>query len=181
MSPSDAGSPQAQVLTGDAPPIDADTPTIPNWLFTACGLSWGAALIHLSAAIGHLDESGLYVAFFAALAPIQLAWGFLVCRRASPRLLFAGIVLSLGVAAVWAMSRTTGLPIGPSPWHPEEVGAVDVIATLDELTLALLVWLYGFTSVRTPLARAVGSGGKVFGLMLVVLSSLALLTAGHVS
>ena len=34
----------------------------------ACGLSWGAALIHVSAAIGHVHESGLYVLFFALLA-----------------------------------------------------------------------------------------------------------------
>jgi hypothetical protein len=181
MTPSDTASPQPQVLTADASTIDADAPTIPNWLFMACGLSWGAALIHVSAAIGHLDESGMYVAFFAALAPIQLAWGFLVCRRATPRVLMAGLVLSVLVALVWAMSRTTGLPIGPNPWHPEEVGAVDVIATLDELTLALLVWLYGFTTVSTRSARVIGTGAKAFGLMLVVLSSLALLTAGHVS
>jgi hypothetical protein len=155
--------------------------TVPDWLFTACGLSWGAALIHVSAAIGHLHESGLYAVFFALLAPAQLAWGFLVCRRRSRRLLLAGAALSLLVAIVWALSRTTGLPVGPQPWHPEAVGAVDLIATADELTLALLVGLYGFTELRGGARRALGAGAKASGVVLVVLSSLALLAAGHAS
>jgi len=153
--------------------------TLPDWLFMACGLSWGAALIHISAAIGHVHESGLYVLFFALLAPTQLAWGFLVCRRQTRELLLAGVALSLLVATVWLMSRTTGLPVGPEPWHPEAVGAVDAIATADELGLALLVWLYGFSGLHGRAVRALGVGAKVGALALVVLSSLALLAAGH--
>jgi hypothetical protein len=153
--------------------------TLPDWLFTACGLSWGAALIHISAAIGHVHESGLYVLFFALLAPTQLAWGFLVCRRSTRELLLAGAALSLLVAAVWLISRTTGLPVGPEPWRPEAVGAVDAIATADELALALLVWLYGFSRLRGRAARALGVGARVGGIALVILSSLALLAAGH--
>jgi hypothetical protein len=153
--------------------------TLPDWLFTACGLSWGAALIHISAAIGHVHESGLYVLFFALLAPTQLAWGFLVCRRSTRELLLAGAALSLLVGAVWLMSRTTGLPVGPEPWRPEAVGAVDAIATADELALALLVWLYGFSGLRGRAARALGVGARVGGIALVILSSLALLAAGH--
>jgi hypothetical protein len=159
----------------------ANAASIPNWLFIACGLSWGAALIHVSAAIGHVDESGLYVLFFALLAPIQLAWGFLAYRRQSRRLLLAGAVLSLLVAGVWAMSRTTGLPVGPTPWHPEAVGAVDSIATADELTLALLVWLYGFSGLREQTLRSLGVGATAGGVMLIVLSSLAMMAAGHAS
>jgi hypothetical protein len=154
---------------------------IPDWLFTACGLSWGAGLIHISAAIGHVHESGLYVLFFALLAPTQLAWGFAACRRSSRALLLGGAALSLLVAAVWAMSRTTGLPVGPEPWRPEAVGAVDVIATADELVLALLVWLYGFSRLSGRVLRTVGVGAKAVGVVLVVLSSFALLAAGHSS
>ena len=153
--------------------------TLPDWLFTACGLSWGAALIHISAAIGHVHESGLYVLFFALLAPTQLAWGFLVCRRSTRELLLAGAALSLLVAAVWLMSRTTGLPVGPEPWRPEAVGAVDAIATADELALTLLVWLYGFSGLRGRAVTALGVGARVGGIALVILSSLALLAAGH--
>jgi hypothetical protein len=160
-------------------PSDAAAATLPDWLFMACGLSWGAALIHVSAAIGHLHESGLYVLFFALLAPTQLGWGFLVCRRRTRELLLAGVALSLLVAAVWLMSRTTGLPVGPEPWHPEAVGAIDAIATADELALALLVWLYGFSGLRGRAVTVLGIGTKVAGLALVVLSSFALLAAGH--
>jgi hypothetical protein len=37
------------------------------------------------------------------------------------------------------MSRTTGIPIGPTPWQPESVGWHDVIATLNELAMAGIV------------------------------------------
>jgi hypothetical protein len=154
---------------------------IPDWLFTACGLSWGAGLIHVSAAIGHVRESGLYVVFFALLAPTQLAWGFAACRRRPRGLLLAGAALSVLVAAVWAMSRTTGLPVGPEPWRPEDVGAVDVIATADELVLALLIWLYGFSRLHGRPLRTIGVGAKSAGILLVILSSFALLAAGHTS
>jgi hypothetical protein len=103
------------------------------------------------------------------------------CRRRSRGLLPAGAALSLLVAAVRAMSRTTGLPVGPEPWRPEDVGAVDAIATADELVLALLVWLYGFSGLRGRPLRTLGVGAKTAGVVLVILSSFALLAAGHTS
>ncbi len=149
---------------------------LPDWLFIACGLSWGAGLIHVSAAVGHLHASQLYALCFALLAPLQLAWGFLVCRRCTARLLIAGVVLSLGVVSVWGLSRTLGLPIGPDPWRPEAVGLVDSIATADELTLCLVVWI-GVGRGR----GVVGAAAKAGAVVLIILSSMALLGAGHAS
>lgn len=85
---------------------------------------------------------------------------------------------------VWAISRTTGLPVGPAPWRPEPVGAIDSIATADELTLALLVWIYGVRGVGGRVRAALlalRSGVKAGALVLVVLSTLGLLGAGHTS
>jgi hypothetical protein len=166
--------------------------TLPNWLFIACGLSWGAAVIHVSAAISHAGESGLYTLFFALLAPIQLGWGLLMCRSPSRRLLLAGCLLSLAVVVVWAMSRTFGMPIGPKPWHPEAVGLVDSLASLDELTIVLLAWSCGAgfgggdglgasPDRGWRAARAVRAGAQLLGVVLILLSSLALLAAGHAS
>jgi hypothetical protein len=156
--------------------------TLPDWLFTACGLSCGAALIHVSAASSHLSESGLYAAFFAVLAPIQLGWGLLMCRAPSRRLLLAGCALSVAVVGVWAMSRTTGIPVGPEPWHPEGVGLIDSLATADELTIVLLAWSSGRAhAVPDRAGRWLRGGAQALGVVLILLSSLALLSTGHAS
>jgi hypothetical protein len=155
--------------------------TLPDWLFIACGLSWGAGMIHVSAAIDHASESGLYTLFFALLAPVQLAWGFLMCRSSSRRVLLAGCALSLIVVFVWAMSRTTGVPIGPQPWRPESVGLTDSLATADELMIVLLAWSFGRSAAARRGRSALAVGAEVVGVMLILVSSLALLVAGHSS
>jgi hypothetical protein len=156
--------------------------TLPDWLFVACGLSWGAAMIHVSAAISHAGESGLYTLFFALLAPLQLGWGLLMCRSASRRLLLAGCALSLAVVGVWAMSRITGMPIGPEPWRPEPVGLVDSLATADELTIVLLAWCFSRSAVLPRGGRTVlRAGSQLLGVVLILLSSLALIATGHTS
>ena len=40
--------------------------------------------------------------------------------------------MSGALTAIWAVSRMTGLPLGPEPWMPEPVQALDVVATLCE-------------------------------------------------
>jgi hypothetical protein len=124
-----------------------------------CALSWAAALIHVVAAVGHVDESGTEVAFFVLLALAQLGWGVALYRAPSPALLRAGAVLSLLVVALWAASRTVGVPLG----EVEPVGALDVLASANELALAALV------AIRLPVVTP--------GLLL--LSGLALVS-GHV-
>lgn len=43
------------------------------------------------------------------------------------------------VVAVWAASRTTGLPIGPEPWMAESIGTLDLLAVGLELLLVVAV------------------------------------------
>jgi hypothetical protein len=82
-------------------------------------------------------------------------------------------VASVGVAVVWALSRTVGLPIGSGAWTPEAVGALDVIATADELLVAIVAVSLraGRRPARAPVIAA--------GVLLVVLSSLVLVTGSH--
>jgi predicted branched-subunit amino acid permease len=56
--------------------------------------------------------------------------------------LIAGALGSLAVAAVWIVSRTAGVPIGPTPGEPEAVGLIDTVASCDEVLLAALVGLH---------------------------------------
>jgi hypothetical protein len=45
------------------------------------------------------------------------------------------IVVNSAVIAVWIVSRTIGLPIGPHPWQPEAIGLLDLFATGFEVAL----------------------------------------------
>jgi predicted branched-subunit amino acid permease len=142
-------------------------------LFVACALAWASALVHVVAAFDHLGESRLFAALFVLSAVLQFAAGWAMYRRPSRRVLAFTVVLSVGIAAVWLMSRTVGLPIGPEHWTPEEIGPLDVISTADELALPWLVAVY---ARRTPRPLAVTA--NVAGGALVVVSALAFML-GH--
>jgi hypothetical protein len=80
---------------------------------------------------------------------------------------------------LWIVSRTVGLPIGPERWTPESVGAIDSIASADELVLSLLVMF----QLQAPNVRTAAVAGRrivtAAGLWLIMLSSLALIAGGH--
>jgi hypothetical protein len=152
---------------------------IEDWLLIACGLSWGAGLIHVKAAVDHLDEYVLYSVFFECLAVFQLVWGVVLYRSPSRRLMLAGAATSLGVVLLWIASRTTGLPIGPTPWSPEPVGAIDVIASADEAVLALLVLVQLRSWDTRALVRASRYLVIAAGLVLILVSCLSVTGAGH--
>ena len=151
-------------------------PRVEGGLFVIFGLAWASGLIHVQAAIAHSDVSGVEVVLFALLATAQFLWGAAVYRESSAALLWAGAAASVLVADFWAMSRVTGIPFGPDPWAPESIGLLDVLATADELLLALLVVV---RLRRTPHALATVLSGVAIALILM--SSLSLAGgAGHV-
>jgi hypothetical protein len=98
-------------------------------------LSWVAALIHAVVVPEHWQEYRPYAVCFAALAAAQAGWSIALFHDPTPGVLRAGAVLSAGVVAVWMLSRTVGLPVGPAPGRPEALGVVDVAATLAELVI----------------------------------------------
>jgi hypothetical protein len=102
-------------------------------------LSWVAALIHAVVVPEHWHEYRPYAVCFAVLAAAQAGWSIAVFHDPTLRLLRAGAVLCAGVVAVWAVSRTVGMPVGPEAGSPEPVGAVDAAATLSELAIIGLV------------------------------------------
>jgi hypothetical protein len=147
-------------------------------VFVICGLAWAAGLIHDLAAVDHLGEYGPFAACFATLAAVQFAAGVLVYRRPSPRTLGAVAALSIGTLAVWALSRTTGLPVGPGHWAREPVGALDVLAGADEATLAILVVAHLRARPATPVQRLAARACSAAGPALVAISSLAFMVGG---
>jgi hypothetical protein len=142
-------------------------------------LAWAAGLIHAVAAIQHVNEYVPFALFFALVAPAQFAWGAALYRRPGRRLLLAGALGSLAVAALWVVSRTSGLPLGPEAWEPESVGLVDATATAAELVLAAIALAHLLAPARGTLARALGQLARAAGLGVILVSSLVLLAGGH--
>lgn len=100
---------------------------------TLATLSAGAAGIHAWVIPEHVQEYRLFGAFFAAVAVGQAAWALAVLRCPSWPVRRAGIVLSAGLLALWALSRTAGLPVGPEAWATEPAGLLDITAGVAEL------------------------------------------------
>jgi plastocyanin len=98
-----------------------------------------AALIHAIWTALHLREGMLEGGSFllTALAQGALAFGLLTFPNRRTYLLT--IALSLGIVAVWALSRTVGLPIGLEAGTRQPVGMPDVTATLFEVLTVLAV------------------------------------------
>ena len=147
------------------------TRRIDDEVFVACGLAWAVALIHALAALAAISTSALAAAVLAAVALMQLGAGVLVYRRPS-RAVFA-VLAAAGIVlvAVWALSRTVGLPVGAAPGRRQPVGPLDALAMLDELAFIVVAVLQ--LARRAPaFARRVPAAA---GMLLVIVSSLAFL------
>ena len=146
------------------------------------GLSAVAGLIHGKAFIDHVDHYWLFGVFFAVLTYAQVLWAMRLWRRPEDRRLFKAVaVMSLGTVAIWLVSRTVGLPLGPWAGRPEAIGMPDAVASLDELVIAALI-----AALLRPEGRVAGGlrwldGANCvrFGSMLCSLSLMALLFSSH--
>jgi cytochrome c-type biogenesis protein len=118
-------------------------------------LGLSSAAVHLIVTPAHFQEWLGYGVFFLVLAALQAIYGlgFLMPQARfarSPWYLLAGILGSLVVMAVYAVSRTLGIPLlGPHAGHIEGLGAVDVFSKALELGLVatltgLLLRVVGF-------------------------------------
>jgi hypothetical protein len=173
---------------------DAVARTVDNRLFIVCGLAWGAGLVHVHSALAQRGASVAYAVVFAVLAVAQFLWGVAVYRWGGRRLVLIGAVASLGVAAAWIASQTSGLPFGiqpasaATPFHPFEcflvpashAGPVDTLATGDEIAIALLVGVYVFRRRGSWTFRAFGAATTAAGLWLILLSSMSIAATDHV-
>lgn len=123
----------------------------------------GAAVIHVTQIGIHLDEWAAAGVFFIVLAVGQGLLGIALLVRDTRALSIATVVLSLVAIAVWATSRTTGIPFGPGAGVAEPVERSDSLATLFEaVTILTLVPLLRFhprretsVSLRGPRYAAV--------------------------
>ncbi len=112
--------------------------------------SAAAAGVHAAMGPSHFSEGFLLGLFFAVSSMAQLAWAILALTTGGALLLRLGVLLNVGCVALWAVTRTLGLPFGLIP-GPEEVGGWDVATVFWEVVVAACCLA---ALRRTPDARA---------------------------
>jgi hypothetical protein len=132
-------------------------------VIVAALLSVYAGALHLYVAPEHLRAWWGYGAFFLVVGVAQVALGALVVRRPGTWTSAAGIVGNVTVLAVYVLSRTRGVPVGPvhSEHRLERAGVLDLTAAVVEVGLiAVLVSLStrraGRIAVNVLLAAGMG-------------------------
>src|SRR3982074_274438 len=104
---------------------------------TAALLVLGSAVIHFAVTPMHLQVYVPYGVFFIALGIVQVGVAVAIAVAPGRRLMGGAAVLSLAVAGLWLASRTSGLPVAPQPWRPEEVGIPDAVCSAMEVAAGL--------------------------------------------
>lgn len=153
-----ATEPGAAAATGarSNPPIEA-TPA--QWLTAA--LLLGAGLIHAAMAPSHLGESAVEGAGFVVAAWAQIALGVAVVVRPARWVNAAIVASNLALVAVWAVSRTAGLPFGAHAGHAETVSIVDGVTVALELAAVLVATGVVARLVRVPAVALAGAAGAL--------------------
>lgn len=134
----------------------------------AAMLILGAAAIHLSAAPGHLQEYVPFGALFIAVGIAQAFLGLAAWLRPSRRVFVAAVLIALACLVVWTVSRTAGLPIGPTPGKPEPAGFPDLVTTLFEVTSVPLLLILIVRGPRQAPDRRRGWLGAMVPLAVVL-------------
>lgn len=122
-----AGSDTAQVSTVRRP--------LGTLLTVAAGTSVAAGLLHYAAAAGHRAEWTLAAVLFTLVGVFQIVWAAWLCTEPRARVLIVGVSVNAVALAVWALSRTTGIPIGHHAGVAEPVGPLDAACVLAEAVL----------------------------------------------
>jgi hypothetical protein len=128
----------------------------------------GASVVHATVVGEHLQEWAPAGLFFLCLVMLESALGVLAVLAWSRGV--ALMVLASGVAtvAVWAVSRTVGMPIGPADFRiPEPVAAPDLVCGALELAAAAAC-AYSLA----PRPASAGAGSPESGAVGLVLAGL---------
>jgi len=119
-----------------------------------------AGIIHLAQVGIHVAESWMFVAFFVVVGLVQVAAALLLLVPRPVSWIWFGIGGSGLIIGLWVISRWLGLPIGPEPGRPEDLGTADAAATLAEAVtiVALGLWLRFRSHPSDRLALCIGIG-----------------------
>jgi hypothetical protein len=114
-------------------------------VYATAALSLFAGYIHVAYVDSHLQEWWAYGAFFIAAANMQVLFAALLVRWPRPWLPYAGIAGNLAIIAMYVVTRTSGIPLGPHRRVVEDAGATDWLTTAAQVAIivALLAMLEG--------------------------------------
>jgi FtsP/CotA-like multicopper oxidase with cupredoxin domain len=145
-------------------------------VYSAVLLTIGSALIHLGVAPEHLREWLPFGVFFLAIGSIQIVLAVNLLAKPTRRLALNIAIQNVFLLGLWIVSRTLGLPFGPTPGQPEEIALTDVLCALLEVLalvtlVALVIW-----PVRRRLRRIwlVGLGALPAAIVSFAMTSLAI-------
>jgi hypothetical protein len=115
-------------------------------------LSFASGWVHLAYTESHFRAWWAYGVFFLAVGLGQALFGATLLRWPSRWLALAGIAANLGVVAMYVVSRTIGVPVGPEANVAHQAKAVDLLTTAGEIVLVgVLLGLLGRTARRRAL------------------------------
>jgi len=140
--------------------------------------SAGAGAIHIAVIQAHFDEYWAFGLFFAGAAWLQILWAIWVVARPSRVVALTGIGINGAITAVWVVSRTVGVPLGPEPGVVEEAEFVDIVAT--SLQVLVILGALGLLS-KGAMRRDVGRGALVSSTLVLGLSVVVLATSAIIS
>jgi hypothetical protein len=138
-------------------------------------LSLGAAAIHYAVMSEHFAEYWAFGVFFASSAWFQAWWAVEYSLPNRTQLLWwVGVLVNALVVAIWIVSRSTGLPFGPRPGETEPIGAPDVMATVLEVALVIVLLALGPNGAARAVSGNAGRGNsRLVSTLLVTLVALA--------
>jgi FtsP/CotA-like multicopper oxidase with cupredoxin domain len=124
----------------------------------AAVLALVAALVHFVAIPEHFEEWWGHGILLLATATAQGLYGVVLLRAfGSPVFLLCGLVGNLAIILLYVVTRTLGIPFfGPHAGEVEDVGVLDMVATLAEVglvTLLAALWRSGRRSLPLTLLR----------------------------
>ncbi|MGI9149056.1 MAG: multicopper oxidase family protein [Chloroflexota bacterium] len=144
-------------------------------VYSAALLTLGAALIHLASAPAHLGEFLPFGLFFLGVGSAQIIFAIQLVVRPTRRMALGLAAGSLALVGVWAVSRSVGLPIGPTPGVPESIGLTDVICNAIEVIAVLLLLALAMRPPRLSARRLwlVGLGSLPSAVLTTALTAAA--------
>jgi hypothetical protein len=121
--------------------------------------SAAAGFVHAVVTPEHFREHLAFGLFSLAVTVWQLAVVVAGLNRPSRALWVWTAAGNLAVLTIWALSRTTGLPVGPEPWTPEPAGLLDLACGAYEV--AVIAGCLSLATVRGLMTRYSGPNAPI--------------------
>jgi hypothetical protein len=140
----------------------------------------GAAVVHSTVIGPHYSEWPLAGVFFTMLQIVETLLALAVIGAWSRITALAVVSTSLATVAVWVVSRTIGIPIGPEAFQPEAMGTADIACCALELVAAALVlpWAAKSGSRQRAVVRNGGGVPTVAAMALVAVVTISIAAVG---